>query len=280
MSNNVTVYLEVYNEAHRLKECLQNFQWADELVVFVKASDDSTLSIASQYATHVYEVEYSPASENFETNVRKHAGKEWSLFITASSLIDPELVDRIEVLTSDPLNQYEVIGLPYSMYVFGLTGSSSPWGAKHKLGLIRRSAMVLTTTLHREIGWKDGSEIYLINDTDGRFYHCTHSNPEDFFLRHMRYVKYEAADFIETFGVRAYRVAFVDLLRSLGSVFVKRRSIYKGRNGLSLSLAYVSYFLMRLIFIWHKQRDVDDPYIRIRADAVAKWNSRQISKSG
>jgi len=278
--NNVTVYLEVYNEEHRLEECLQNFLWAEELVVFVKKSDDSTLSIATQYATHVYEVDYCVASENFATNVIKHKGRDWCLFITASSLIDPELVDEIEILTSNPLSQYDVIGLPYAMYVFGLTGSSSPWGSKHKLGLIKRSSLVLTATLHSEVGWVIDSKVYLINNTDGRFYHCTHSNPEDFFMRHMRYVKYEASDYIDTFGERAYRVAFIDLLRSLGSVFVKRRTVYRGRDGISLSLAYVSYFLMRLIFVWHKQRGSEEPYVQMRSEAVAKWRSRLATKSG
>ena len=273
MNNNITVFVEVYNEAHRLEACLKNFQWADELVVFVKKSNDHTYDIAKKFATHVYEVEYCDASENFASNVKSHSSKEWCLFITASSLIDPELSDEIIKLTQDIKFESDVIGLPYTMYVLGVAGKCSPWGAGYKYSLIRRSVLHLTDVLHKEIGWS-GNNTYTINKTStvGRFYHCTHANPHDFFLRHLRYVKYEASYYCETYGARAFRIAVVDLLRSIASVAFKKRTIWRGRDGFTLSLAFVSYFLMRMIYIWFEMRSSSDSYKRIRETSVNKWS--------
>lgn len=272
-NNNITVFLEVFNEEHRLEACLKNFQWADELVVFVKKSNDHTYDIAKKFATHVYEVDYCEASENFASNVKSHLSKEWCFFITASSLIDPELASEIIKLTRDVNFSYDVIGLPYAMYVFGITGQCSPWGASYKYSLIRRSALRLTDALHNEIGWH-GNNIYTINiaSTVGRFYHCTHANPDEFFLRHMRYVKYEARHYCETHGSQAFKVAFFGFLRSIGSVIFKKKSIWYGRDGFILSLAYVSYFLMRMIYVWYETRSSGDTYKGLRETSVDKWS--------
>lgn len=273
MNNNITVFVEVYNEAHRLESCLKNFQWADELVVFVKKSNDHTFDIAKKFATHVYEVEYCDASENFASNVMSHFSKEWCFFITASSLMDPELSTEIIKLTRDTKFRSDVIGLPYTMCVLGVAGKCSPWGASYKYSLIRRSALRLTDVLHKEIGWS-GNNIYTINNTStvGRFYHCTHANPDESFSRNMRYVKYEAKYYCETYGSRAFRVSVVDFLRSIGSVTLKKRSIWRGKDGFILSLAYISYFLMRMIYVWYEMRSSGDPYEKFRKISVEKWS--------
>lgn len=272
-NNNITVFLEVYNEAHRLEACLKNFQWADELVVFVKKSNDHTYDIAKKLATHVYEVDYCNASENFSSNVKSHLSKEWCLFITASSLIDPELTTEITKLTRDSNFGSDVIGLPYTMYVLGVAGQCSPWGASYKYSLIRRSALRLTDVLHKEIGWSSDN-VYTINNesTEGRFYHCTHANPDEFFLRHMRYVQYEAKHYCAIYGAKALRIAAIDFLRSIGSVTLKKRSIWRGRDGFTLSLAYVSYFLMRMIYVWYEMRTCGDAYKVLRDSSVEKWS--------
>jgi glycosyltransferase involved in cell wall biosynthesis len=275
--NNVTVFLEVYNEEHRLADCLINFQWAEELVVFVKSSSDNSLSIAKLYATHVYEVEFCSASQNFAANVKRHSAKEWCMFITASSLIDPELVDFLINKLNDPSFAYDVVGLPYQMMVFGLTGNVSPWGTSHKHSVIRRSSLVLSDVLHREISWT-GNRVIEIDPafTTGKFYHCTHSNPDDFFSRHMRYVKYEASELVAINKNKSLRIVIFELIKSVASVLLKKRTLIRGETGFILSLAYVSYFLMKVVYVWYARRGISDPYAEIRRVAVDKWEKRQL----
>ncbi len=275
-SNNVTVFLEVYNEEHRLADCLKTFTWAEELVVFVKKSDDLTLSIAKEYATHVYEVDYCSASENFAANVSMHPSKEWCLFVTASSLIDPELVSCLLNKIKDASFTYDVVGLPYQMMVFGLSGPASPWGSSHKYSLIRRNSLVLSNVLHREIGW-NGNRVTKIDFdcTDGRLYHCTHANPDDFFSRHMRYVKYEANELVLISSDKSLRIAISELVRSIASVLLKKRTLMRGKAGFVLSLAYISYFLMKVVYVWWAQRGLIDPYAEIRQAIVKKWDRAQ-----
>jgi glycosyltransferase involved in cell wall biosynthesis len=253
--NNITVVLEVYNEEHRLEKCLKSFDWADELVVFVKKSTDNTLNIAQKYATHVYEVDYCNGSENVINNFKLHQFKDWCFCITASSLIDFELVNEIIKLTSDKMFNYDVIGLPYQMHVFNLSGSFSPWNNQYKYPLIRKNVLILSTELHNEISW-DSNNIYRINTktTQGRFKHFTHENPDVFFNKHIRYVKEEAIYYQKTFNRKALRKSFYRLVRAFAFVLIKRRTLFKGKDGFILSIAYLSYYIMLLTYVWYNNK--------------------------
>jgi glycosyltransferase involved in cell wall biosynthesis len=264
--NNISVILEVYNEEARLENCLKSFSWADEIVVFVKESNDNTLKIAKKHATHVYEVDYCNASENVINNFRLHTFKEWCFCITASSQIDEFLVLDIINLTSDKNFKFDVIGLPYDMYVFNLTGKFSPWYNEYKFPLIRRSVLKISTILHQEISW-DSDKVYKIdrNLTKGRFKHYTHKSPDEFFLKHIRYVKYEAIEYKYIYKKKAIQKALFNFIKSLAFVLIKRRTFFKGRNGFVLSIAYISYSIMLLVYVWHnemqKNKDFNDKQI-------------------
>ncbi|MBU3568190.1 glycosyltransferase [Polynucleobacter alcilacus] len=254
MKNKISIYLEVYNEAHRLQKCLSSFQWADQIVIFVKKSDDDTLEIAKQFATHVYEVDYCDGNENLISNINSHTWNEWILFCTASSAMDDSLVPMVVEKTSGEF-EYDAIGLPYKMTVFGLSNKCSPWGAKYKYGLIRKASLVVSSKLHQEFSWTgDRIGVIEVQSTDGRFHHNTHQNLDEFFSKHLRYISLESDQFISEHGDKAYRYALVDFLRSIAFVSIKRRSIYRGRDGFVMSLAYVSYFFNRLLSVWFKLR--------------------------
>jgi len=254
--NNVCVIIEVYNEAHRLENCLKDFIWADELVVFVKPSKDKTYQISKKFASHLYESKETWGN-NIVNNYNKHnTKKKWCFYITASSKIDHKLVIEIKKLTSNKSFDFDVIGLPYEMNVFGLNGSFSPWKTDYKYSLIKTESLKLSTETHKEIGWH-GDKIYKImrNETKGRFYHFTHPNPNSFFERHSNYTQREAIQYCQKYGDKAFRKGLIMLFRSLGNVILKRRTIFKGKNGFVLSLAYVSYFIMLLVCIWFNQNN-------------------------
>ncbi len=269
--NNISVFIEVYNESHRLESCLKCFTWADELVVFVKESTDNTFEIAKQYATHVYAVPYCEGSENVVMNLKKHDFKEWIMFITASSLIDPDLVDEVIKLTSNPTSDYDIIGLPYNMYVMGVTGNKSPWSIPYKYPLVKKSIVQVCDKLHCEISY-NSTLIYRIphDSVKGRFYHLTHYSPEDMFMRHIRYVKYETHwNMLKSDNV--YENAFYQLLQSVWYV-IKHGIVFRGRKGFIMSISYVSYWAMLLINTWYAKYGLPDIYSDIRKVNLKKWS--------
>lgn len=277
--SNVTVFLEVFNEEERIESCLRSFSWADEIVVFDKHSTDRTRDIAKKYATEIVLVPFSQASENVVKNISSRKSCDWVLFPTASSLIHPNLADEIIKLTSDSSFNYDVIGLPYGMYSFGISSKYSPWTAVRKNILIRRSALQLSSKLHNEISFNSNRVFDMPFMAKGELlYHCTHKNADDFFDRVIRYTRYEAQYEKSVDSGQALKKAFFDIFKSLVIVIFRRRSFVLGWDGIALSLAYICYFIMKFIYVWdigRKNGNIVYPDLRHEIDEL--WDAKHSS---
>ena len=277
--SNVTVFLEVFNEEVRIESCLKSFAWADELIVFDKQSTDRTREISEKYATEVVMVPFTQASENVIQNISNRTSCDWVFFPTASSLIHPKLVDKIIRLTSDNSFEYDVIGIPFGIYSFGIKSNNSPWTALRKYTLIRRSALKLSTKLHSEIGYKSNKVYNMpIMGNDEVLYHCTHKDADDFFSRLIRYTKYEAEYDKLLCRNKALNRAFVGILKSVFTVIFRRRSFLLGWDGVALSLAYICYFMMKFIYVWDSHRENGNIiYEVLRKKIDDLWDQRNIN---
>lgn len=271
--SNITVFIEVFNEEQRIESCLKSFSWADELIVFDKQSTDKTKEISEKYATKLISVPNTQASENVVKNISESNSSEWCFFITASSLIHPVLVDEVIKLTANKDFEYDVIAVPYAMYAFGIRSKRSPWTNPRKCTLIRRSVLKLSSELHNEIGYSSDKifDMPYIGE-DEVLYHCTHKDADDFFSRHMRYVDYEAKYFKEVHNDLQLRKPFIDIFRAIANVLIKRRSFMLGWDGVALGLAYVSYFIMRFIYVWDlKKGSGSKVYLELRKKIDGLW---------
>ncbi len=271
---NITVFIEVYNEEARIESCLKNFSWADQIVVFDKNSSDRTKEIAEKYATDVISVPYGDASENVINNISQHPCSEWCLFPTASSLIHPELVREVVKLTSNPSFSYDVIGMPLGFYSLGIRSKLSPFGSSHKHILIRRTALVLSNKLHHEVSY-DSKKIYDIPylSHDAVLYHCTHKNIESYIPQIARYTRYESENDI---SITQYQ-AFKDIVKAFLYVLIRRKTILLGWDGVALSLAYISYYVFRFLFVWEKRRSKgDEIYSQLREALEKEWSRSEL----
>lgn len=276
IKNNITVFIEVFNEEARLASCLRSFSWADELVVFNKQSTDKTREIALLFATEVIDIEYSDNSNEAIDIINKRVTSKWILFPTASSLMHPKLAQEIIKLTSSDDFNYDVVSVPLSMYAFGILSPNSPWYGKRKNILIRKSALKLSYKIHNEIGFF-GNNIYdmPIIHPDEVLYHCTHKDVDDFLIRHMRYTKREALYLPTTERTKNLRYAFFEVIKATLYVLVKRRSFLIGWDGIALSLAYISYYIMKYLYIWESNRENGEivyEKIRSKIDSLIKKN--------
>ena len=278
-SLNVSVYIEVFNEEHRIEACLQCFQWAKELVVFDKGSTDRTVELAKKYATKLVIVPKTVASENYKI-WSQHLTCEWSMSITASSLIHPAVVSKISSMISNLNFEYDVIGLPYGMYAFGIRSHNSAWTADHKLALIRRKALIISDKLHEEIGFKTKSSLIVLTQSpDEVFYHLTHESLDSFMDRITRYAAYEAnwtfeANQGQNRG-QVLRHSFYQIIRGLGILILKRRFFIMGWDGWVMALAYLFNLSCNTIFLWERYRQGQsgrEKYAEIRVKMCNLWD--------
>ena len=272
----VTVFLFAYNEEDRIKSFLTNFSWADEVVIFDKSSTDNTPLIAESLNATVIKIPYTDATENFGQYVKTYkTDSEWYMFPTASSLIHPDLVDEIVKITANKASKFEVVSLPYRVYVFGINSARSPWSGLYKTILIKKNVLVTSDELHNGF-WHSSKSLAKISflGEDKCLFHLTHKDPDDFFHRHLRYTKYEA-NYLnkKTSRNKALRIVFLEVINSLWTSFFKRKCFLLGWDGIALMFGFVSYSIMKFLYVWDFYRENGSViYPDIRRKIENAWN--------
>lgn len=95
----VSVAIITFNEAEKIRECLESVSWADEVIVVDSLSTDETVEIAREFTSRVYERPWPGyvLQKNHACSLAEH---EWILSVDADERVTPELRDEIlEVLS-------------------------------------------------------------------------------------------------------------------------------------------------------------------------------------
>jgi hypothetical protein len=257
MKTNIAVFFEVFNEEARVENCCEFFKWADELIIFDKGSSDRTVELAKKYTDKVIAIPYSDTSVYSLKFIAEHKGHcDWYMFPTASSAIEPKLVKELIKLTTSKEFPFDVISLPLKMFVLGISSKQSPWGATFKNTCIRKTALKLSTEVHRETEYH-GDRVYKqLLDLDSYLYHFTHGRVETLFERHNRYTKEETRAVSEA-GQLNLRSEFNALIKAFFYLLFKKRVFMMGWDGVALGLAYLSYFMLRFLYSWERLRGLD-----------------------
>ena len=256
VKTNVSIYLTIRNEAHRIKNCLSSFLWADEILVFDKNSDDGTQEIVKSMG-----IEIIPIPNNNEKNVAKNVSnygtKKWLFFITASDIIHPDLACKIIQLTQNSSFNHDAIALPYKHYNFGVYMKSNPWDKNYKLSLINRDSFLGSDIIHREVVFNDKNIFKIKPSNDTTFlYHFTNPTSIDYLEKIVRYLEIEAS----CIDKLSLKEALIDIIKSIIVVTFKRKSLFKGWDGIAISSSYLSYWLLRYLYIWDKKRSSNGNY--------------------
>lgn len=269
VGKNISVIAVVYNEAHRIEYFLKSFQWSDDLIIIDKSSTDNTRDIVLRYTQNLITVPYSDTGDEGKYGV-EIAKNEWVMTLTASDTIHPALVtDLLQLINSDRF-EYDVISLPFALYVFGIRDPKrSPWHTTRKNLLMKKSALKLSTEVHHEYSISS-DKIYKMDYSDKEnLYHLTHENMESFFERHNRYTRLEAELLHDE--RTALRASLKDLFVSIKFVLFKKKSYLLGWDGIALGLAYISYFIMKYLYVWEKFRGRGPArYLDIRNEMLIK----------
>lgn len=269
--NKISVITVVYNEESRIENFIKSFSWSNDLIIIDKSSTDNTQQIIKKYPrAKLIVVPYSDTGDEFKHGI-ECAINEWVMTVTASDMIHPNLVNNLVTLINSKDFNYDVIALPFALYVFGIRDvKRSPWCAAHKEWMYKRDVVKTSHVVHKEM-YHTSDKIYTMpySETENLF-HLTHETMNSFLERHIRYTRAEANNYNDE--KIALRSSFKDFLGSIKEVCFKRRSYLKGWDGVALGLAYISYFILKFLFIWERFRgDGSTIYNKIRSEIILNW---------
>lgn len=267
----ISAFLPVYNEEVRILYALKSLLWCDEIVVLDKNSTDKTKEIALGFSEKVKVVtmENSVSYDSNEWEVfLNNCSFEWTILFTASDLIHPKLAKRILSMIRTPDLPYDILDIPFKRYVLGLNDKRSPWYSKVSSKVMRTSSIILDLNNVHNVASFSGRK-YTFNDVDEYcMYHLTHVNVDKMMNNHIRYWKGEAKSTKNTLRNSAL-LNFKEFCRL---VFYKKTFIL-GYDGLMLSFAYLSYYMMSFVYTWEAKRGRgEENYSKIRDLIEKEWD--------
>lgn len=269
----ISAVMLAYNEEARIEAVLRSVQWCDEVVVLDKSSTDRTREIASRYA-RVITIPHTDWSALEYERLRDESTSEWILTMTCSNLVTPPLADEIRRLISNPGFAYDIIEVPFRRYALGLNGPHSPWYSPVNPAVARRNVLQYREDeVHRVISFTSDRQ-YRIEGCEGAFfYHLTHPDVDGMMERHVRYWRAEAE-------LTEHRVTLRQAARAVaGSLFrilFRWRTWRLGWDGVALAFAWLTYWMMRYVYLWEKKRGRgEDAYAEIIRKVLAEWDGRK-----
>lgn len=277
----ISVITVVYSEESRIESFIENFAWSDDVIIIDKTSPDKTIQIANSVGTSdrvkCFTVPYSeniPKEMNEIAATSKH---EWLFMVTASDIIHPELVKQMLALINDPNFDADIIEYPFVNHVFGISSPKSPWSGAYRNRLFKKSISQFVDQVHTEVIFRSDKIHRMPFDSTHAVHHLTHTSLDSFFERHCRYAKLEVEK-LKVFGPKvAIRKAFVSFVRSLIRVLIRKQTFLLGKDGIGLSMAYVSYSMFVFLYTWqHFYGNGQAKYQDIRNEYKNLWKRNRV----
>jgi len=201
---------------------------------------------------------------------------EWILWLTASDILHPNLAAQIRKMTKDPEFPYDVIHVPYRRYVLGLESRRSPWYSDlHPAVFRKRIVKIRHDNVHEPFIFNTTRHYKMPNSSEYCIYHLTHETADSMMERHFRYCRAEGRLFPHDLPLHR---AIKNFFSSVYRVIFKRKTFLMGWDGIALSLAYISYWMLRFVYIWEsRQSKAPETYARIRQEIMQEWDKISLS---
>jgi (heptosyl)LPS beta-1,4-glucosyltransferase len=269
----ISVVSIVYNEEKRIEDVLKCLDWCEDIVIIDKSSTDSTVEIALKYNAKIVSVPYSDSGDEIKYGVEK-AENEWILFMNASDVIAPTLVKEVMQLINKVDFNYDIISVPFSLFVLGINSSRSPWCVDHKEWLFKKSVVILEDKIHHEIEFNSKRIYKMTGSNDNCIYHLTHADLNTFLERSTRYTKAEAKNYSD--DKKSIKACFKDIIKSIYYVVFRKKSFLLGWDGIALGLAYICYFILKYLNVWEKFRgNGSTVYSLIKEKNLNEWDKNK-----
>lgn len=229
----ISVVIFAYNEAERIRDVLDSFSWADELIVFDKSSTDTTCAVAAEYGA-VHTIEFSEGSGQFDSIwVPDYVSNDWIFLATCSDIIDRKLGEFLANMPDD--YQYDVIAIPFKNYIYGISSKSSPWPITEKSLLARKDVVNYKNILHQELQYTSNRQL-IINGSNGYVHHFSNSDIDSFLKRSIRYAVTEGKH-LRTSGNVPNGYFF--MFKVLFNAMFRRKTIFAGQNFIVVIFSYI-----------------------------------------
>ena len=277
----IAAIILTFNEAARIRDCLESIRWVDEIIVVDGFSTDATVSIAKEFTDKVLLSDrLGPQNPGGYSDQRNYALQNvtapWAFFIDADERCTPELATEIRKALEDPAHDVTAYQVRRKEFFFGV---HSPYthGSGWLVRLLRTDGARWNDRLVHEGIVTSG----IVRQLSGELLHYSKDSISDYLVTLNRYTTLEALELEKTKTPLSRRPLF-ESFRTFCNLYIYKGAYREGAFGLIMSIFRAGYTFE----IWAKHWELEmksgrirstDPRSRILEAAAAMLRSAWIT---
>ena len=280
----ISVFINVLNEAKRIRQCLQSVQWAQEIVVVDMHSDDDTVAIAREFTDKIYYFDRIGYCEPARKFAAAQTHGEWILNIDADEIVTLGL--KRELLRIIQEGRYDAVYLPRKNFFWGEEMRFSGCGQfqDRQLRFYKKGAVSFSEKIHAGIQLNASARVYKIEDPLAHLLHFSYVSPQQYWEKMDRYTTIEAQAMFNRGNAYTFKTALKEAWDAFWKRYVKKSKGYKdGQWGLMYCLwtavyklnIYAKYILMKNYQTTDYVPQIEKKYDLIINDALKELKEGQ-----
>lgn len=249
----ISAVITTYNEAEKLKGCLQSLEgFASELVIVDLGSSDNTREIAKKFKAKLFKhdlVAYVELVRNYA--ISKTSGQ-WVLILDPDESITPMLADKLKEVAAN--NEYSAVNIPRKNIFFGRWIAHTNWWPDKHIRFFKKGTVKWSEKIH-SYPKVAGNIFELPADESLAIRHFGYQSISEFIDRQHRYSTIKA-EFLYRSGVRFSWGLFIWMpLREFLVRFVKHAGFLDGFYGFALTYLMMVYQMIVMVKLWELEKN-------------------------
>jgi len=241
-----------FNEATRLRECMQSLDFCQEIVVVDLGSKDASVEIAEEMGARVIHHPHVQIVEEVRAEAAAYAENDWLAMLDPDEVFPKSRIGEINEIVNST-NNVGIVAIPTRNYFLGKPLYSTRWGlVQHKPRIVNRDRVRFESDVHAGILIKTGYEKKYLpyrRDSEVIKHYWVDSIP-DMISKHVRYVKKEGKARYnrgERFSLRMWRS---ETRQALRENLVEYKGLKGGMAGIFLSIFYAIYTFFGIYYLY------------------------------
>lgn len=124
--NKVTAYIIAYNQAEKIRDCINSVQWADEIVLIDSHSTDGTAEIARELGAKVVDVKFEGFGK-LRNSAIENCHTEWIFSLDSDERCTPEARDAILEIVHAEQTDHDYYFVPRRNFFLGRWIKHNGW---------------------------------------------------------------------------------------------------------------------------------------------------------
>ncbi len=253
MREKISACVMTFNEARKIRRCLDSVRWCDEIVVLDSLSTDRTLEIARAYTDRIFQQPWLGYVGQRE-RIRELARYDWLLFLDADEEVSEGLRAEILAIFARGPAPYVGFAFPRRVYYLGRWIRFGEWYPDVKLRLFHRDyGRTEGPDPHDRVVITGGPVLRLRNP----IWHYTHDGIDDHLRTMNRFSAISAQQKIEAGDRLRWRDLLLRPPLRFFKGYVLRGGFLDGIHGLVIALFGALGTLMKYAKLWelHLRQD-------------------------